>query len=66
MKPQWPTLEGRLANAPTSRLEALNQMKANGDVLTPLAERVLLKERTKANAEAREILNQCNLCHKPD
>lgn len=40
-KPQWPTLEGRLKHPLTSRLEALEQMKANGDQLSPLAERLL-------------------------
>lgn len=41
--PKWPTLEGRLNQPLTSRGEALAQMKANGDILTPLAERYLQK-----------------------
>lgn len=41
MKRKWPTLEGRLNQPLMSRGEALKQMKANGDVLTPLAEKEL-------------------------
>ena len=37
----WPTLAGRLSQPLTSRYEALMQMKANGDVLSPLAEKYL-------------------------
>ena len=37
----WPTLAGRLTQPLTSRYEALQQMKANGDVLSPLAEKYL-------------------------
>ena len=33
----WPTLAGRLNQPPASRGEALRQMKANGDVLSPKA-----------------------------
>lgn len=40
---KWPTLEGRLNQPLTSRGEALRQMKANGDILSPLAERYLEK-----------------------
>lgn len=40
---KWPTLEGRLNHPITTRGEALLQMKNNGDVLTPLAERYLAK-----------------------
>ena len=40
---RWPTLEGRLSQPLTSRCEALKQMKANGDILSPLAERYLQK-----------------------
>lgn len=45
MKPKrpWPTLEGRLSHPLTSRGEALRQMKDNGDILTPLAEKYLEK-----------------------
>jgi hypothetical protein len=45
-----PTLEGRLNQPLTSRVEALLQMKNNGDILTPLAEKYLekwLKEKSK-------------------
>lgn len=42
---KWPTLEGRLNHPLTSRVEALEQMKANGDVLSPLAEAYLEKHR---------------------
>ena len=40
-KTTWPTLEGRLSQPLTSRCEALKQMKANGDILSPLAEKYL-------------------------
>jgi hypothetical protein len=39
----WPTLEDRLKHPLTSRGEALRQMKNNGDILTPLAEKELDK-----------------------
>jgi len=39
----WPTLAGRLSQPLTSRGEALKQMKANGIVLSPLAEKYLKK-----------------------
>lgn len=38
MMDKWPTLEGRLNNPITTEEEALRQLKANGHVLTPLAE----------------------------
>lgn len=47
---RWPTLEGRLNQPLTSRGEALEQMKANGDILTPWAEKELqrwLKKKRK-------------------
>ena len=37
----WPTLAGRLNQPLTSRGEALEHMKANGDVLSPKAEQYL-------------------------
>ena len=37
MKRKWPTLEGRLNHPLTSKREALEQMKKNGDVLTEQA-----------------------------
>jgi hypothetical protein len=40
---KWPTLQGRLNQPIASRCDALKQMKANGDVLSPLAERYLEK-----------------------
>ena len=43
LKRKWPTLEGRLSQPLTSRGEALRQMKDNGDILTPLAEKCLAK-----------------------
>lgn len=45
--PKWPTLEGRLNQPLTSRGEALRQMKANGDILTPWAQRELDKFEEK-------------------
>jgi len=46
---KWPTLEGRLNHPLTSRGEGLKQMKANGDILTPLAEKELEKYLSKSN-----------------
>lgn len=43
LKHKWPTLEGRLSHPLTSRGEGLRQMKDNGDILTPLAEKYLKK-----------------------
>ena len=42
-KSEWPTLKGRLNHPLTSRGEALQQMKDNGDILSPLAEKYLEK-----------------------
>jgi hypothetical protein len=42
---KWPTLAGRLSQPLASRAEALEQMKANGDVLSPMAERYLEKHK---------------------
>ena len=39
----WPTLAGRLNSPPSSRGDALRQMKANGDILSPKAEAELEK-----------------------
>lgn len=39
----WPTLAGRLNNPLMSRGEALEQMKTNGDVLSPAAQAYLNK-----------------------
>ncbi len=41
---KWPTLEGRLRNAPKSELEAMEQL-ARDNVLTPCATRRLEKLR---------------------
>ena len=50
---KWPTLEGRLRNALTSELEALEQL-ARDNVLSPLAtkrlERLRKKEKKKAKS----------------
>ena len=52
-KRKWPTLAGRLSQPLTSRGEALRQMKNNGDILTPLAERELEKyERRNAKRQS--------------
>jgi len=40
---EWPTLKGRLSHPFTSRGEGLRQMKNNGDILTPWAEKELEK-----------------------
>lgn len=54
MKYKWPTLYGRLNQPFTSEGEAIAQMKANGDVLTPLAEKILKKyEGTKRKSSKR-------------
>jgi hypothetical protein len=54
-KRKWPTLEGRLNQPLTSRGEALQQMKANGDILTPWAERELEKyERNRKRTANRK------------
>ena len=54
VKRKWPTLEGRLSQPLTSRGEALRQMKNNGDILTPLAEKSLEKyERTRKRQRKR-------------
>ena len=37
MKQKWPTLEGRLEHPLTSKREALEQMKKNGDMLSEQA-----------------------------
>lgn len=39
----WPTLAGRLNQPSASRRETLEQMKANGDILSPMAEQYLEK-----------------------
>ena len=49
----WPTLVGRLMQPLTSRGEALLQMKNNGDVLTPLAERHLEKYLKSTDAKSK-------------
>jgi len=41
---KWPTLKGRLNQPFATRGEAIAQMKANGDTLTPLAEKILREE----------------------
>ena len=40
---KWPTLKGRLSQPLTTTVEALQQMKRNGDILTPLAEDLLMR-----------------------
>ena len=45
----WPTLAGRLSQPLTSRYEALMQLKANGDILSPLAEKYLKKYSENSN-----------------
>jgi hypothetical protein len=47
-KDKWPILKDRLNNKLTSRGEALKQMKENGDVLTPIAEKELNKYLTSS------------------
>lgn len=59
MKSKWPTLEGRLNQPLTTRLEALKQLKACGGVtLSPWAEKELEKllkkeenEKSKRNSK---------------
>ena len=54
LKSEWPTLEGRLSHPLTSRGEALRQMKNNGDILTPWAEKELQKyEKPRQNRRKR-------------
>ena len=55
MKRKWPTLEGRLSQPLTSRGEALRQMKDNGDILTPLAEKYLKKYEETRNRRSKRI-----------
>lgn len=53
-KRPWPTLEGRLSQPLTSRGDALKQMKNNGDILSPMAEKELAKYecRRKRNRDS--------------
>ena len=53
MKPQWPTLEGRLNQPLTSRGEALRQLKDCGMELTPWAEKELQKYEETQRAKQR-------------
>ena len=55
MKGTWPTLEGRLNQPLTSRREALEQMKRNGDTLSEWALKYLEKciEKDKKLQETR-------------
>ncbi len=55
MKYKWPTLEGRLNQPIVSRGEALRQMKANGDILTPWAEKELQKYEEAQRTKQRRI-----------
>ena len=50
MKRKWPTLEGRISHPLTSRAEAIKQMRENGDILTPMAEKY---ERTQKRRSKR-------------
>ena len=43
MKPKWPTLQGRLDNALTDELTALQQLKQSGIVLSEYAQKRLAK-----------------------
>jgi hypothetical protein len=54
-KRPWPTLEGRLSQPLTSRGEALRQMKDNGDILTPLAEKYLKKYEDARKRRSKRI-----------
>ena len=58
---QWPTLEGRLNQPFASRGEALLQMRNNGDILSPWAEkeleRWLKKNDNKKNIKASRCKN---------
>jgi hypothetical protein len=57
MKYKWPTLEGRLNQPLTSRLEALKQLKACGGVtLSPWAEKEL--ERLLKKEEAKKLKDE--------
>lgn len=44
---KWPTLAGRLANAPKTREQAVQQMKDSGIQITPLAQKILDQASTK-------------------
>lgn len=59
MKPQWPTLEGRLNQPLTSTLDALKQLKAGGIPLSPHAAKLMIKELEKQRRLARaKAVNQ--------
>ena len=53
MKYKYPTLEGRLNHPLNSRGDALQQMKANGDILSPLAEKELQKYENKNSKKSK-------------
>jgi hypothetical protein len=66
---KWPTLQDRLNQPIASRCNALKQMKANGDVLSPLAERYLEKCLEKEKKKVKYIKPhkwrydcRCKLC----
>ncbi len=53
-----PTLEGRLKHPLSSREEAIGQMIRNGDILTPLAEKILYRCQQAHDAEERNSKEQ--------
>ncbi len=50
-KKQWPTLEGRLSQPPTSRVEAVRQLQTTMPI-TPLA-RAVLKQNNACSSGGR-------------
>lgn len=54
MKSKWPTLEGRLNQPITTTLEALRQMRANGDELTEFAEKELKRLTKKEKCKKKK------------
>lgn len=59
--PKWPTLAGRLASAPTSRLQALEQLAASVP-LSPLGTAVLTRlrrqKRSRGQPEAKTTVSK--------
>lgn len=55
MKRQWPTLEGRLRNAPTSELEALLQLQRDCELTEYAKKRLvkLLKDKEKISSSIK-------------
>ena len=54
----WSMLEGRLKQSILSEEEALEQMKSNGDLLTPLAEKMLKKYKKNRNKTIQKSRKQ--------